>query len=84
MIRNNIGSLAFVGGRDGGYSSFSFAFHLTIGRNLRRQMSVVQVKANIVVVMNQIKHGLFQVDDPDEKDDFARLFLRASRQVAKS
>lgn len=59
-------------------------FHLNLGRNLRRQLPTVKVKANIFVIVNQIKHGLSYVEDADERDDFARLFLRASREVAKT
>ncbi|CAB9510465.1 multi-sensor signal transduction multi-kinase [Seminavis robusta] len=59
-------------------------YYLAVGRNLRKQLSVAMVKANCILIVNQLKHGLDFVMDPDERDDFARLFLRASKESAKT
>ncbi|CAB9516638.1 expressed unknown protein [Seminavis robusta] len=58
-------------------------YRLTIGRNLRRQLTTEHVKANILIIVDQLKCGLELVTDPEELDDFSRLFLWASKQVAK-
>ncbi|CAB9517006.1 expressed unknown protein [Seminavis robusta] len=58
-------------------------FHLKIGRNLRRQLSTEKVKEHIILIADQLKHGLNHLSDPEEMDDFARVFLRASREAAK-
>ena len=58
-------------------------YHLMIGRNLRRQLPVALVKSNIILICDQIKFGLDYVEDLEERDDFARLFLRASREAAR-
>ena len=58
-------------------------YHLMIARNLRRQLPVALVLSNIVLICDQIRFGLDLVSDAEERDDFARLFLRASREAAK-
>ena len=58
-------------------------YHLTIGRNLRRQLPVALVLSNIILICDQIRFGLDLISDAEERDDFARLFLRASREAAK-
>ncbi|CAB9511364.1 expressed unknown protein [Seminavis robusta] len=57
--------------------------HLTIGRNLRRQLSTALVKANVILIADQLQHGLHLVTKEDEQDDFARLYLRAGKEAAK-
>ncbi|CAB9501498.1 expressed unknown protein [Seminavis robusta] len=60
------------------------AFHLQIGRNLRRQLKPSNIKKELPIVLSQITFGLDQMTDPEEKEEWAFLCLRASRKAGKS
>ncbi|CAB9497104.1 expressed unknown protein [Seminavis robusta] len=59
------------------------SFHLAIGRNWRRRLSTADVKKHVILIVNQLKFGVKLVTDAEEKDDFARLFLKAAKEAAK-
>ncbi|CAB9504982.1 expressed unknown protein [Seminavis robusta] len=59
-------------------------YHLQIGRNLRRQLTPSNVKKNLSVVLSQITFGLDQMTDPEEREEWACLCLRAGRKAGKT
>ncbi|CAB9504987.1 multi-sensor signal transduction multi-kinase [Seminavis robusta] len=61
-------------------------YHLEIGRSLRKQWPTETVKSNVILIVDQIKCGLAHVEsiDEGERDDCARLFLRACREASKA
>ena len=41
-------------------------------------------KKHIILIVNQLKFGVELVKDTDEKDDFARMFLKAAKEAANA
>lgn len=60
------------------------AFHLQLGRSLRNQLPLNTIRKDFSLVINQIKLGLSQMDDLDEKERYAQLCLKAARKAGKA
>ena len=60
-------------------------FHLTIGRNLRKKLSVNNsvFTRHIFIVVDQMRYGDSLISNLEEKDDLSKLSLWASRAAAE-
>lgn len=60
------------------------AFHLNIGRKLFPCLPPNVMDDHLLLVADQITRGIHLVDDPEEKMEYAELYLRAGQKAAMS
>lgn len=59
-------------------------FHLTIGRQLWKNLSAEEIDMNIFLVVNQLSRGIHLVEDQDELYGITMLCLRAGEKATLS
>lgn len=60
------------------------AFHLDVGRRLWHLLPKEHLNDNLFFIADQMSHATRLIQDDDERDKVARLFLRAGRKAAQT